>query len=452
MAFSIWMPEVRLAGGSGGAPVFRFIPFRALLSKPAVKENALADRLIDGYMGGEPSVIKNWTRLPDEMEPKIENPSFINPKTKDGRHLDRFFDALVADSRKRVVRVAHYGDSQIEGDRVTAFVRRDLQKKFGGSGLGWVPFEDVASCSAYTRDSGPCWTKYSVFQNRLPDGFYGLSGLTFRCASGVGSLGMDLAKHVKYDGLTLYYGRAASEGRVTLRDRKNPDAFAETVLPAQPGFGTVPLALPGGRPTRFQLEFRDISNADFYALGVECDAGVQVDNFAIRGHSGAGLMRLDAEYLSKQIAGLNTRLVVLQYGANVVPYYTSDKQCESLEEEYFRLVKKFQNASPGLCVLVVGVGDMAAAREGEYVSYPNIPKVRDAQRRAAERAGCAFFDFYEVMGGEGSVLAWARRRLASFDGHLSPKGQEVVAKELVNALMREYQSYIFRRAKEKLSK
>ena len=35
-----------------------------------------------------------------------------------------------------LIRVLHYGDSQIEGDRITSYIRNELQKQFGGLGIG----------------------------------------------------------------------------------------------------------------------------------------------------------------------------------------------------------------------------------------------------------------------------------------------------------------------------
>ena len=41
--------------------------------------------------------------------------------------------------RKSLIRILHYGDSQIEGDRITRNLRNRFQKRFGGSGPGLLP-------------------------------------------------------------------------------------------------------------------------------------------------------------------------------------------------------------------------------------------------------------------------------------------------------------------------
>ena len=62
----------------------------------------------------------------------------------------------------------------------------------------------------------------------------------------------------------------------------------------------------------------------------------------------------------------------------------------------------------GLCqsvsILVIGPSDMSRKVAGEYVSYPNITKIRDAMQKAARENDCAFWDLYSVMGGENSMV------------------------------------------------
>jgi hypothetical protein len=78
---------------------------------------------------------------------------------------------------------------------------------------------------------------------------------------------------------------------------------------------------------------------------------------------------------------------------------------------------------------------------GTYQSYPNIPLIRDAMRNAAFKNSCAFWDLYEAMGGENSMVAWVNNEppLAGKDfTHFSHKGAEFVGEMLYNALISEY--------------
>jgi len=58
-----------------------------------------------------------------------------------------------------------------------------------------------------------------------------------------------------------------------------------------------------------------------------------------------------------------------------------------------------------------------------------LPNVVDAQKKAALKAGCAFWNLYEVMGGQNSINTWVRKGLASPDGHFTHKGQALIGKD-----------------------
>jgi hypothetical protein len=175
---------------------------------------------------------------------------------------------------------------------------------------------------------------------------------------------------------------------------------------------------------------------------------VQVDNYAIRGHSGDGLLLINPDYLATQLKKLNVHLVIFQYGNNVIPYVNTDRGCEELEDMYYGIFTRFKKVAPNISIMVIGASDMATMYNGAYYSYPYIPKIRDAQKNAALKAGCAFWDLFEVMGGANSILTWTNKGLASHDGHFTNNGQKIVGNELFNALMIEFNQYKFRQRKK----
>jgi hypothetical protein len=105
-------------------------------------------------------------------------------------------------------------------------------------------------------------------------------------------------------------------------------------------------------------------------------------------------------------------------------------------------LKKLQ---PDLAIIVMGVSDMSKKKGTHYVSYSNIARIRDAQRRAAFKAGCAFWDTYSAMGGENSMHSWvnANPPLARKDyTHFSYYGSKVIAEMFMNSLLNDYQEYL----------
>jgi hypothetical protein len=481
---------------------FQFITLTDILTPDTVTVNENAEQLAEKLLQEDTVSIKKIKK-----KGKIDSAFLAKPadtvskenKIYNTEALDNFFAALIEEKDNTVVRVGHYGDSQLEGDRVTQHIRDNLQAKFGGNGLGYVPFDDVASSASYTRTQTGTWTRYNVFNKRLKNGFYGLSGSVFRFAKGenlpdslpkqqdtaltlkdsvsvkkkdtvkivkktdsikpkVDSQTVQVPKTVKYTrnaSVTYRFGKGIAYNTVSLMYGRTTEGFglkcytlgnqliyADTMAP-QVGFANKKLNIPAGL-SGFKVEFLGNNSPDLYGLLIDDTAGVTVDNYAIRGHSGDGLFKIDDSYLATQAQLTNTRLIIFQYGANMIPYLDDEKECKYYEDAFYRLFMKFKKAAPNASILVIGNGDMGYTKGGESQSYEQVRCLSDVQKSAATRAGCAFWSLLDAMGGDNSILTWSRKGLCSLDGHLSPKGQRIMANLIFTAIMREYNNYIIK--------
>ena len=97
------------------------------------------------------------------------------------KQLKFFLDAL-KNAKKEKVHIAHFGDSQIEGDLVTADLRENLRKKYGGEGAGYLALTSqdvsfrVTTKHEYPEDK---WLTGSVFDGNEHNLPYGISGESF---------------------------------------------------------------------------------------------------------------------------------------------------------------------------------------------------------------------------------------------------------------------------------
>jgi lysophospholipase L1-like esterase len=100
---------------------------------------------------------------------------------------------------------------------------------------------------------------------------------------------------------------------------------------------------------------------------------------------------------------------------------------------------------PNVPIIVIGVSDRAYKNGEVYETNPNVILVRDAQKRAALRTGCVFWDLFEAMGGENSIVRWVDRKpaLAGRDyTHFSANGAKLVGEIFYKSLMVEYLNYL----------
>lgn len=371
---------------------------------------------------------------------------FLPQNAEGGTALDHFFEALKKERRLQTVRVAHYGDSQLEGDRITSVLRRKLQERFGGTGNGFISFKDYAYHVLMTRKLSPGWRRYTVFQKRMSkSSYYGMGGSVFTFSGSKASAEFKFYKKPSHKKLFLVFGKAPDGFSLRYSDDKKGNLSEREHFPPDTVNTFKVYELRTDATDYLRLEFETEGQAP-HIYGLYADGentGVQVDNFALRGHSGGGLMRINQSFFRSQVNHFNTKLIILQYGANAVPYSRGPKQLAYIENHFTRIVKRLQKVAPNASILMVGVGDMAGLNENKkYVGFSHIEKFRDVQKRVAENTGIAFWDMLKFMGGRGSVFQWKRRGLAHYDGHLSNSGQTLIAKQLFKSLNEEYERYL----------
>jgi lysophospholipase L1-like esterase len=429
------------------------------------------------------------------------------------RGLIAFFKALreVENGGDELIRILHYGDSQLEGDRISDYLRNKLQNRFGGYGPGIVLPIDISRARVSVRQSeSRDWKKYAIYsKSRLKGGYYGIGGSSYqytgkynvkvgedtlyqkvydslivtqvkqRIESDDSSIINDTSKYVmvevstpfdtsQYHIDTVYkpiYEQQEAEYswlryRCATRSYPRVRTFSEVSLMYQ-SFDTCELIVQvdggyrkitlfpspigalrkihtGGVQSEVMLKF---SGSSPTILGVFLDGerGIAVDNFPMRGSSGTGFSMINQSLYRRQLQTSNAKLVVMQYGINVVP--NPVKNYDFYERMFKSELQAIKRANPELDILVIGPSDMSRKRAGEYQSYPNITLIRDAMKNAAFETGCAFWDLYTVMGGENAMVSWVNNdpTLAAKDyTHFNHRGARFVGEMLYNALMSEY--------------
>ncbi len=411
--------------------------------------------------------------LPVESKYRLQFPE------EDSTVLNKFFLALREVSSTQLIRVLHYGDSQIEGDRISSYLRNRLQQRFGGCGVGLVPLLDVVgSRMSIAQYSDPEWQKLFVYSNGFKKSqidSYGVMGAAFKYsapakAAQQGYFAMkidtirDTSQHaiyvqrtgpgvmVSYAGLKrgypkdkqaqvvkLLYRNPQAPFQVTFQE--NFDSTQRVTIDTTSQFRVFAHRLRKDFD-KLTLTFSGSGSPELYAASLDCDKGIAIDNIPFRGSSGVDFTRMNPAVFGTQIKALNVRMVILQFGVNIVPY--AQKDYSYYEQALYRQLRLFKELAPDASILVIGVSDMSRREGSSYVSYPNIEKIRDAQRNAAFKAGCAFWDTYVAMGGKNSMPSWAfaKPALAKQDFiHFTPKGAMIISEMLYKALINEYEKY-----------
>ncbi|HGG56772.1 MAG TPA: hypothetical protein ENK31_03125, partial [Nannocystis exedens] len=198
------------------------------------------------------------------------------------------------------------------------------------------------------------------------------------------------------------------------------------------------------------LSIRAAGGGKVRAYGITLERlgpGVVWDGLSQVGALTRRLLNWDPEHIRSQVAHRNPELVVLMFGGNDMNMRGT---MDNYKRELGAVIQLFvpEEAPPGAlpppACLIMAPLDHGERRGRQIVTRAIVPKLVEAQRQVAEEHGCAFFDTYAAMGGEGSMGRWARSepRLGSGDlSHLSYHGHRVIGAMLFQALLDGYADF-----------
>lgn len=344
------------------------------------------------------------------------------------------------------IRILHYGDSQIEEDRMTGVIRARLQQEFGGSGPGLMCPVPVAVPMSMQHSWSSNFDRYVVFGNywdQADHNRYGVmcafsryEGKSASLSFKQGRLSFEVSRNVER--VKILYGYGESPAQATLI----ADGVSQgtKLLHSGRGLNSVTWTLDSAAK-ELKLLFSGES-PDIYAVALDTKDGICVDNIPIRGSSGLDFTKVDSALLADCIRELNVRAVILQFGGNVVPVIKNQKDLDWYRQAFAKQLAVFKNH--GLHIIMIGLADMSKSVRGDMVSYPAVAQVRDITKEEVHKVGGVFWDMYEAMGGENSMPEFVRATppLAIDDYiHFNRDGAAKMARLFVKSLMKDYNEY-----------
>lgn len=374
------------------------------------------------------------------IEVEIEHPEALAP----------FFAALARTARDEagaLTRISHYGDSSIATDLITHTMRRRLQARFGDGGHGFILIARGTMPYAH-RDvahRGEGWELEQLVMNQDRDGFYGFGGVSFRPdgpaysivgTTDSGPVGGRVSRFI------VFYRRFETAGSFRVQVDQGEGRDVDTRGPE--GDAVEIIEVPDG-PHR--LEIHAGGTVQLYGVALERDGpAVVYDSIGLVGARARRLLFYDERHIAEQMRLRDPDLLILGFGGNEADDPPS--RLPSYEPEFRQVIQRMRAGRRDMACLVFAPLDQARRdSRGGVSTIETVPRIIAAQRSAAAAEGCAFYDTYEAMGGEGSMLAWsrARPRLALTDyRHATPAGYEVIANMFYKALLKAFADHTAR--------
>lgn len=332
--------------------------------------------------------------------------------------LDHFYEALLRTQKREqgaITRIIHYGDSPTTSDLITGDVRSFLQHRFGDAGHGFVLADNPW---AWYHHSGVTihalgWRMLPASHFDAEDGLFGLGGVTFSGSPPAHTTFVfDRARASQFEICFLQrpgggeFTVSAGErmlGRVTTGGESTSPGFARFVV--DPPAAEVDIQVVQGTVRWFGV------------IAEGPGPGVVYDSLGLNGGSITVLARIfNQAHWTEQLRHRRPDLVIVNYGTNEASF------AGFIEHEYagelHEAIRRIHRAVPDASILIMSPMDRGQrTASGEIETMPTIPKLVEIQRRAARDTGCAFFDTFDAMGGEGTMARWygAEPRLVAAD-------------------------------------
>ncbi len=347
--------------------------------------------------------------------------------------VTNFFDAL-NNSKKNKVSIVQFGDSHIQSEIPTNETRILLQKKYGNGGRGIVfPYSTAKTYSSIhysTKHQGNwIYAKSDKPSKDLPKGLMGISSKTndttasFNIVfnSKIPSNHTRINLYCETDSLSYDLIVETDGNSTTLDIYKNSE-----------NSGVVTFTLPSiSNSITFKTLKTKKSQNQFIIHGFEIinpdDKGVIFYSSGVGGAKFNSLLNI--ENLSKELKFISPDLVILDFGTNDILY--SDSLKSNLENDIKNVISLVRKSSPMISIILCSTQDLFYKQK----NLESTEKYSILLKKIAKETETAYWDWYNISGGKGSLKDWLTSGIAKTDMiHLTNIGYRIKGKLLFDAI------------------
>lgn len=374
---------------------------------------------------------------------KIEN---------DSSALSLFYEKLAQLQQLKTgrVNIVHIGDSHIQADFFSGSVRQKLQLKFGNAGRGLIfPYRVAKSNEpvTYKSTSNTNWnSKRNVFyDNPLP---IGISGFTVETADSMAELKVTVKDQpglgYSFSKLALFHDKGLNNYDITVCDEVNCEKgiFRSIDSSSNPFVSELKLDKPMQELIlrNKQSDTANQHSTRIYGLLLENDSAGVLYNMI--GVNGAEYKHYNmSKYFSTQLSYMNADLIILSLGTNEA--FSAGFDRVSFNNNIDTLIRNIKLSNPNAAILLTTPGDSYRKSRKGRVKNPDMKIARVTIINYCQQHNLAYWDWYEIMGGYGSMANWFLMKIAQKDRvHYNGRGYMIQGDLLYKALMKGYNHYV----------
>jgi hypothetical protein len=364
-----------------------------------------------------------------------------------------FFNKLNARGEK-AVRIVHWGDSHIQMGFLSEAFKTGMDSLYGINGFGAAfPYKSAKynPYHSFTRVIDGIWKGGNMMEDSLSQstgfmGFWSKTNDTSACIQfGISKsvLFQENNTHVK-----IFY-QADKNAKIAFR---GANLKLDSTLYFQPIFQEIDAkTMPENTWSVTNLIFDhgiDLIevkiNNNLHNVGINLhgavferswNKGVTYNNCGVGGAQFKHLSQ-NSKVPIEQASVLGSDLIIISFGSN--ESYNTQFDNDTYIKSVTGLVTEIRNKMPDVSILFTGPPDTRSKNR-----YPrNVHSICTILGELSMKNGFAYWDLRKEMGGEGSIMKWLSKGLASSDKlHFTRNGYTIQGKWLVNAIYHEHEKY-----------
>jgi lysophospholipase L1-like esterase len=356
---------------------------------------------------------------------------------------NRFFCSL-KNAKAKKMKILHIGDSHVQADAHTGFIRNRMQEIFGLGGRGFVFPYAAASTHAAVDYRTTCKGKWAFSKNvqTNPSLPLGISGVTVFTKDADASFSLLFTKHSikqEFTKLKIYCKTDSASFDLKIKYSAGKEAvFIYCKRTNQEPY--IEVDLPNVTDTfQFFITKNNATQSFFECYGISVETAMNTGIlYSSVGINGAGLKSILKENLfPEQLASYNPDLVVIDVGAN--DFYMEGFKQDELKGNLEKIIDIIKKSSPEANILITNSQNIYKRRTEvtACLEFSNLT------RQIAMENCCLFFDYFKVSGGSKSMLKWLQNKLARKDKvHLTALGYRIKGELLLNAILNSYHNFL----------
>jgi hypothetical protein len=317
--------------------------------------------------------------------------------------------------------IAHFGDSHIQPDYYTGYLRKTFQSIHGDGGRGMVfPYSIAKTYSQADFKSsfkGKWVSSNSINSNpKIPLGVSGFSASTNDTSA---SFKIVFTHSINISNISLLISNENNQYEIALNTgRILQDPFSQKLSAKT---SRLDYTVNGSLDSlEFVFNRITVGSDSLFVRGVyfENNTGLIYNNFGVGGAAFESLLK--QRYFEEEIKSVNPDLVILDWGANDILYTNCIDL--NLPSTITRTIERVRKVLPNATIMLTSVQDMN--RKG--INITSAIQFSKLIRKIAFDNNCLLYDWFNISGGNTGMIHWVDNQLARPDNiHLTKLGYEL---------------------------